>query len=151
MGALPALDVFILAWSYEYIKNLVTFKVQITLDIDCKPKLNLLFKTMLKFLNKPISGILAGGRHFSGLQPRQDYMCLWVEECHLPTHQTGWLLGSFCWSNICPVEKHTDGTALFRYYCFSLGEPLKEAWLLSFFGVFFCFPHKGIFFSKQAA
>lgn len=64
MGALPALDVFIITWSYEYIENLVTFKVQITLDIDCKQKLNLLFKTMLKFLNKHVSGILAGGTLF---------------------------------------------------------------------------------------
>lgn len=112
MGVLPALDVFILAWSCEYIKNLGTFKVQINLDIDCKPKLNLLLKTMLKFPNKHMSRILGQGGAFMASN-QNGIMYLLEEKSQLSTHQTEWLLGSFCCFTICPVEKRTDGAAPF--------------------------------------
>jgi len=59
--------------------NYVTFKVQIVLGIDCRPKFNLHFKAMLKrkFPNKHVSGILCGALFWP---PTETGLCVHLDE-----------------------------------------------------------------------
>lgn len=68
----PALDTFILIYK-------IMLHLSYKLDIDCRPKFSLLFKTMLKgkFPSKHISGILCGALLWP---PTKSGLCLHLDE-----------------------------------------------------------------------